>query len=315
MTTKETARQDRTRLLDVPEHRMTARFEVRASGDDVKLTGYASTFEPYEMHGGPAMGGWIEQLDRNAFNKTLREKPDLMLLINHEGMPLARTQSGTLTLSVDDGGLKVEAKLDRSDPDVQRLEPKMRRGDMNEMSFAFRVKKQRWDYAPDFDDDPFGLRTIEEVSLHKGDVSIVNFGANPTTSAELRRRKNGAPMRRGRSLLEAERQMAADERKRHRSSRTAGPSGSAARAARRVAGDAVEHRARNIIGDALVQRAREILAELEYSPAAKARRSSRATTLLPPAGRSYFRDLAQGGEPTSLVRLTSLIQEAATRPR
>ena len=28
-------------------------------------------------------------------------------------------------------------------------------------------------------------RTLTEVSLHKGDVSVVNFGANPATSAQL----------------------------------------------------------------------------------------------------------------------------------
>ena len=99
------------------------------------LTGYASVFNaPYEVYGGPPMG-WTETIDRRAFDQTLSEKPDLHLLINHEGMPLARTKSGTLQLSADNHGLKVTAQLDRSDPDVQRIEPKMQRGDMNEMSF------------------------------------------------------------------------------------------------------------------------------------------------------------------------------------
>ena len=181
---------NRNNLIDVREERhLPARqFELRVSddSDELILTGYASTFEPYEMYGGPAEGGWIEQLDKSAFDKTLREKPDLHLLINHEGMPLARTKSGTLALSTDSHGLKVEAKLDRSDPDVQRLEAKMRRGDMDEMSFAFRVKSQKWTATDDFPDDDYAHRTITEVSLHKGDVSVVNFGANPTTSAELK---------------------------------------------------------------------------------------------------------------------------------
>lgn len=174
--------------IDVWEHRSTQPFGVdfRADADEITLTGYASTFEPYEMYGGPERYGWIEQIDRHAFDKTLREKPDLHLLINHEGMPLARTKSGTLKLSVDNHGLKVEAKLDRSDPDVQRLEPKMRRGDMDEMSFAFRVKAQKWEAAPGFEDDEESLRTILEVNLQKGDVSVVNWGANSTTHAEIK---------------------------------------------------------------------------------------------------------------------------------
>ncbi len=182
-------RQDRANRIDVWEHRSLPAFALRAESDDNSLTfsGYASTFEPYEIYGGPSNGvGWIEQIDRRAYDATMSEKPDLHLLINHEGMPLARTKSGTLHLSVDDHGLKVVAKLDRSDPDVQRLEPKMRRGDMDEMSFAFRVRAQKWEAAPGFEDDDQSLRTITDVNLHKGDVSIVNFGANPTTSAEIK---------------------------------------------------------------------------------------------------------------------------------
>jgi HK97 family phage prohead protease len=177
-------------ITDAPEHRAIPieRIEFRADSDDdntLHLEGYASTFEPYEMYGGPANYGWIEQLDKRAFDKTLREKPDLHLLINHAGMPLARTKSGTLQLSTDDHGLKVRAQLDKRDPEVQALAVKMERGDMDEMSFAFRVKGQKWESTPEFEDDPQALRTITEVSLHKGDVSVVNWGANPTTHAEV----------------------------------------------------------------------------------------------------------------------------------
>lgn len=179
-----------TQITDAPEHRSIPieRIELRNSDDDdiVHFSGYASTFESYEMYGGPANGGWIEQIARGAFDKTLREKPDLMMLINHEGMPLARTKSGTCRLSVDDHGLRVDAELDRRDSDVRNLEIKMQRGDMDEMSFAFRVKAQEWRSTADFPDDDMALRTITEVSLHKGDVSIVNYGANPTTSASVR---------------------------------------------------------------------------------------------------------------------------------
>lgn len=162
-------------------------FEVRSDSNELVLRGYASTFQPYEMYGGPTNGdGWIEQLDRRAFDETLRDKPDVMLLINHDGAPLARTKSGTLKLSVDNQGLLSEARLDRSNPRVQELESAMRRGDMDEMSFAFRVKGQKWEAAPGFENDQYSLRKITAVNLHKGDVSVVNFGANPTTHAEMK---------------------------------------------------------------------------------------------------------------------------------
>lgn len=205
----------RGQLVDVREVRHAPQFELRAdNSDELTLTGYASTFEPYDMYGGPARGGWIEQLDKKAFTRTLRESPDLHLLINHEGAPLARTKSGTLTLSVDRKGLKVSARLDRADPDVQRLESKMKRGDMDEMSFAFRVKNQTWSAAAGFD-DPQSYRLITEVSLHKGDVSVVNFGANPTTSAEVlgRKKKGSSSMRKTLSLADAAAVVALDAKK------------------------------------------------------------------------------------------------------
>jgi hypothetical protein len=73
----------------------------------------------------------------------------------------------------------VAADLDPSDPDVARIEKKIDRGDLDEMSFAFRVTGQVWN-------DDYTEREITEVSLNRGDVSVVTFGANPATSATLR---------------------------------------------------------------------------------------------------------------------------------
>lgn len=168
-------------LIDAPERRgiPTEQFDVRSEGNSLKFEGYASVFDaPYDIYGGPPQG-WHEIVTRDAFKKTLTEKPDLHLLINHEGMPLARTKSGTMKLATDNHGLLVRADLDRRDPMVQSLQVKMERGDMDQMSFAFRVKKQAWS-----DDETH--RYLEEVSLHKGDVSVVNFGANPATAATIR---------------------------------------------------------------------------------------------------------------------------------
>lgn len=155
-------------------------IEVREAGDDgaVTFSGYASVFNhDYEVY--DSFGKFTERLAPGAFTRTLADQPDVMLLINHQGLPLARTKSGTLRLSQDNVGLRVEAQLDPNDPDVQAILPKMRRGDVDEMSFAFRVNDQLW--SEDYTD-----RTITEVNLARGDVSIVSFGANPATVAALR---------------------------------------------------------------------------------------------------------------------------------
>lgn len=152
-------------------------FELRdADSTAPLLEGYAATFnQVYDL------GAFREQIDPAAFTKTLQSSPDVRLLIDHEGQPLARTKSGTLELSPDSQGLHMRSTLDASDPDVQRLLPKMRRGDLDQMSFGFRVPKggDAWDND---------LRTLREINLSGGDVSVVTYPANPNTSATLRSR-------------------------------------------------------------------------------------------------------------------------------
>lgn len=153
--------------------------ELREQADGtVTFSGYASVYDRgYSVF--DQFGEYTETIAPGAFDRTLSEAPDVVLVVNHEGLPLARTKSGTLQLSADSVGLRVEAQLDRSDPDVQALLPKFRRGDVDEMSFAFRVNGQEWS-------EDYSQRTITEISLSRGDVSIVTFGANPHTLAMVR---------------------------------------------------------------------------------------------------------------------------------
>lgn len=181
--------------------------EVRAgSGSDstlVDFVGHASvTGKGYDLYGGPDKGGWTEYVDSGAFKKTLSEKPDVAFLLNHAGLTLARTKAGTLKLSEDTVGLKAEAQLDTRVSVVNDMVILMQAGNLDEMSFGFRVMKQKWLDA-DGEEVPWwdmaGIeRHITEVSMHKGDVSVVNYGANPHTSAKVR------------SLAEAARDMTAD---------------------------------------------------------------------------------------------------------
>lgn len=160
------------------ERRMAVdRLEIReADGAAPLLSGYASTFsQPYDM-------GWYrEEVAPGAFKRSLGRTPDVRLLINHGGLPLARTTSGTLTLAEDSTGLKVEARLDPSDPDVAALLPKMRRGDLNQMSFGFRVLDDGDEWSGDM-----SRRTLRHLDINDGDVSVVTYPANPGTSAAVR---------------------------------------------------------------------------------------------------------------------------------
>ena len=167
----------REKLAGTVERRdfTTEDVEIREASDGkLKFSGYASTSEtPYTV------GGFEETFARGAFKRCLQEDPDVVLLIEHKGLPLARTKSGTMTLSEDQRGLKVDAELDPADPDVQAILPKMKRGDLTEMSFAFRATDDEWSERDT-------KRVVRSATIHKGDVSIVTHGANETTTSSLR---------------------------------------------------------------------------------------------------------------------------------
>lgn len=147
-------------------------LEVRAEGDGNTLIGYASVFDsPSEPM------PFIEYVKRGAFSKTINDGADVRLLIDHEGVPLARTKSGTLVLEEDERGLRVEADLDPSNPDAARIISAMKRGDLSQMSFAFRTVKDNWN-------SDRSVRELREVQLF--DVSVVTFPAYEETVAELR---------------------------------------------------------------------------------------------------------------------------------
>jgi HK97 family phage prohead protease len=167
-------------VCDETETRRVAfsNMEVRASQDGTKLIGYAAVFDsPSEPL------PFTEFVRRGAFTKTLNDGADVRLLIDHEGVPLARTKSGTLVLTEDDRGLLVESDLDPSNPDAARLISALRRGDISQMSFAFRTVKDNWS-------DDRRTRELREVQLF--DVSVVTFPAYEKTVAELRAKQDVA---------------------------------------------------------------------------------------------------------------------------
>lgn len=144
-------------------------------GDSVTFHGVASLVDtPYSVR--DQFGEYTETITPGAFRKTLKEKDDIRLLVNHDGIPLARTKSKTLRLSADPH-LSVEAPLDAKSPLVQTIRSAMDRGDMDQMSIGMRVHRQEWN-------EDYTQRSIKEAQLF--DVSIVTYPASPTTSAQLR---------------------------------------------------------------------------------------------------------------------------------
>ncbi len=166
---------DRGRIM---EARSFATGELRVDEDgNPTIDGYATVYEyPYDVAGG-APYGWVETIAEGACAKSVAERDDVRLLINHDGITLGRTRSRTLALESDNVGLRFASTLDGRSPLVQSLSSAMERDDMDECSFAFQVLRQEWNAD-------FTERRILEVKLF--DVSVVTYPANPATVAHLR---------------------------------------------------------------------------------------------------------------------------------
>lgn len=146
----------------------------------VQFAGVASVVETwYEMY--DFWGPYSEKVARGAFDKTLAAMPDVAFLLNHRGTTMARTKvSRTLRLWTDDSGsLAMEALCNSQRQDVTDLRHAVDDGDVDQMSFAFRITDGLW--SQDFTEF-----IITEVDLDRGDVSAVNYGANPFTSISAR---------------------------------------------------------------------------------------------------------------------------------
>jgi len=174
-----------TRKAMATAERITMTAEVRAvdtKDGSLKIGGYAATFNA------EATGlNFREVIAPGAFTRALASQDPVFLLVNHdmEGIPLASTQSGTLSLRQDSTGLYMEATLDPANPKAQELSSALRRGDMDKMSFAFTV-------SPDGQTKDAGLRTLTDIE-RLYEVSVVTLPAYDSTSVGMRSVEEARP--------------------------------------------------------------------------------------------------------------------------
>ena len=150
--------------------------DIEVRNDDGKnvVVGYGAVFNSESND----LGGFVEYIAPGAFDGRLED--DVRFLINHDGLPLARTTNNTLRLSVDERGLKYEADMPETTlaNDLMTL---LRNGTISQSSFAFTVEEDSWENV-----DGRNIRTINKVS-RLYDVSSVTYPAyNEAGSFALR---------------------------------------------------------------------------------------------------------------------------------
>lgn len=146
------------------------------------VSGYAVRFNDETV----IAGLFREKIAPEAFDSSLRDRPDVLALIGHDyNRVLGRTSAGTLTLRPDRVGLYFVLSADESTPDGQTVIGTVGRKDVRGMSFGFTVSRETWVEGA-FNELP--MRIVEEAELHE--ISVVSAPAYPTTTAELMRSDN-----------------------------------------------------------------------------------------------------------------------------
>lgn len=157
---------------------MTLAVEERAEdSEEMRVSGYASTFEePYLLYSDDEVEVW-EKVDRAAFDETDME--DVILQYDHQGRVFARVRNNTLTVKPDDHGLFTSADL--SGTDIGReLYQEIAGGYTDRMSFGFTVSEDKRETTEREDGKTIMERTILRVAKVY-DVSAVSLPANPGT--------------------------------------------------------------------------------------------------------------------------------------
>ena len=154
--------------------------ELRTNAEGRTIVGYAAKFERWSE---PIMGWFKEQIARDAFSEC--DVTDVIMCFNHNiDSILARTTSGTLTLSTDDEGLRFEFEAPATTMGNDMLEL-VRRGDISKCSFKFTVEEDEWRYADKENKLEYDERTIRKIGKLY-DVSLVVYPAYSDTEAGVR---------------------------------------------------------------------------------------------------------------------------------
>lgn len=152
-------------------------FQTRSANDDLFLEGYFSVFNSEY----PLWEGASEIVKPGAFTNSV--SGDVRALINHDSsLVLGRTKAGTLTLRQDERGLWGSIRINRDDVDAMNLYARVQRGDVDQSSFGFDIKRETF---VDLGDGKCRWEIEEVDPLYE--VSVCTFPAYTETSVSARK--------------------------------------------------------------------------------------------------------------------------------
>ncbi len=171
------ARYERRKLTTVDLETRLFSTEIRNSSNGLgSLWGYIAVFDQLSVD----LGGFLERVDRHAFDRSLKDKPVVALVAHDSKEPLGWTNNpNQLALRTDRRGLIGEL---HSIPDTsygRDLVVQVREKLAYQCSFGFYVIEDRWEFR----DGELPIRTLVEVELIEVSFGVAIPAYQGTSSA------------------------------------------------------------------------------------------------------------------------------------
>lgn len=135
-------------------------IEIRKNEDGTEsrtIEGYAAVFDSWSHD----LGWFKEKVSREAFDGV--DMSDVVATFNHDfNYPLARTSAGTLSLMVDERGLKYEFSAPNTTAGNDLLE-NIRIGNIKGSSFMFTVEEDSWTFKSGEDMDEREIKKVARL--------------------------------------------------------------------------------------------------------------------------------------------------------
>lgn len=158
-------------------HIIAEGIETRTSENgSMIIEGYIATFNSKSKY-----LGFYEIIDPHAFDATLADGHNIFMLYNHDwDKPLADTETGTLTLTIDNIGLRFSLTLDNSISYSNDAYNLVKKNLIKGCSFGFITNEDTWNFNDNMED----IRTLLKVTLLE--CTLTPIPAYNETSANCR---------------------------------------------------------------------------------------------------------------------------------
>jgi HK97 family phage prohead protease len=162
-------------------------IEKRDGVESRTISGYAVVFDKFSSILGGKTFGFREKITRAAFDGV--DMSGVIATFNHNfDNVLARTDSGSLSLTMDDVGLKYSFDSPNTSYGNDLLE-NVRNGNVKGSSFMFTVRDQRWEYKNGEGTDEREITQVDELF----ELGPVTVPAYPDTTAAQRSYNDNKP--------------------------------------------------------------------------------------------------------------------------